>query len=247
MPRSRIAFRVREIVLGTGLLLAACGGDGSSSPPPPTGPSGPYKGGYLDSVGGGGALSFTIAPVPSVSPVATMLAESHAVTGAVQVAAGNASALSGTYDASSGLEVHDVTLQYQFAGAVASDGHFEGISVTPGGAGTWAARPGDPSAVQVLCGTYSRCADTGCSLSVYIGSLILILPQGASTVLVNSPDGPVAVPSTPPPNLSFDFGQIHAEGDVSSNAASGTWADSGGSGYTGIWSASTAQCPLAAR
>ena len=250
IPIHRNAAILCAIVLGTGAWLSGCGSDDSSSPAPPGGPTGPFTGTYVDSGGNGGVLSFTIPGAAPVSAVTTMLLAPTAVTGTVQVAGGGTFDLSGSYDPAYGLHLEDVNVAFQFEGTLQAGGHFQGgCCFTPGGSVAWVTPPGDATGVQVLCGSYSRCTDPTCALPAYMGPFNPVVAGATATLAVHSPsEGPVVVPGTVTSSggqtlLDFTFGQIQATGELlPGGAASGDWADSGGSGDTGIWSATAAQC-----
>ncbi len=245
----RSAAVLCAIALVAGAGLSGCSNDDGSTPAP-GGPTGPFTGTYVDSGGNGGVLSFTIEAAAGVSPVTTLLAPGD-VAGTVQVAGGGAFDLSGTYSASSGLDLADAGSNFRFQGALQSDGHFEGTCCfAPGGPVAWATHPGDATSVHVLCGSYSRCTDPGCSVPVYLYPLTLVVAGTSASVatIELSLGQPIAVPATVTSGggqsvLDFVFGQIQATGDLTGDysSSSGTWVDTGGLD-TGIWSATAAQC-----
>ena len=248
IPILRSAALLCAILLGAGAWLSGCSNDDSSPPAQPGGPTGPFTGTYVDAAGFGGVLSFTIEGSAGGSLVATMLAAGD-VAGTVQDTGVGTVALSGSYAAASGLDLQGSGFQFQ--GVLQSDGHFQGsCCVTPRGPLAWATYPGDATSVQVLCGSYSRCTDPGCSLPVYLYPLSVAVAGSSATVAVIelAQGQPVTVPGILTSSgsqvfLDFDFGQVHASGELlPGSTASGDWADSGGSGDTGIWSASAAQC-----
>lgn len=242
-----LRFGVRTI--GAAAIAIAIGATGCSdddhSAPATTNT---YQGGYVDSVGSVGSLSFTIQDATPTASRALGI-PGVAVTGELVPAGGSPVALSGTYDpqteqinlSGSGVARIAGGCDYCILGERGPSGAFSGSISTPFGSGEWVGLGvAAVSTATVFCGSYN--CDVGCP-GGETGSFHLVTFGSTAVVGVLTGDGStLAAAGTRSGNVvSIDVETLSADGTIAGNGITGTYADSG-SGESGTWVGSTGAC-----
>ncbi len=236
------------LVLGTGLMLAACKG-GTSTTGPTAGPTGSFKG-TLVGANVSAVLTVTLpgstASAPahrvrfSIVRTANAAAAPISVTGTLAIVGDGSFSLSGTYDPSANPQLTVTGGGYTITGTyTATNGVFSGSFSGPGGtSGQWTVSAGGGTAVSVYCGTYGGSASGTWNMVLDASNRLTgVVNTGKGARLMQGSYSPGSNPNV---SVTFSGGSASGNVDPATGAGSGTWSNN--KGGAGTWTGSTALC-----
>jgi hypothetical protein len=220
-----------------------CSDDGSTTPAP----TNLFQGGYADSSGGAGSLSFTIQEGNGTNDARVVGDGGVPVTGEIIPAGGSSIPLTGSYDPVS-FQIYLSSAMgarglggggYYLNGYQGEDGAFVGSITTPSGEGSWVGLGvGAITEASVFCGVYT--CETGCDgTSDGYFQLVTFGSDAIAGVVSFSGDVATLAGTLSGNTVSFDYGGITASGTIEAGSVSGTYSDGSSSGS---WNGSDEAC-----
>jgi hypothetical protein len=232
------------------LLLMAAGTGCSDDDGSPAALSNIYQGGFADSSGRAGSLSFTIQEGTGGDAARVMGDGGVPVTGEIIPAGESPIPLTGSYDPQS-LQIHLSSNMvgssvrggggYYLNGQRGEDGTFVGPISTPFGSGSWiGVGVAAISEASVLCGVYN--CETGCDgASDGYFQLVTFGSDAVAGIVSFAGDVATLLGTVSGSTVSFDYGDVTASGTLSGGSVAGTYSDAN-DGSSGSWNGSEDAC-----